>query len=121
MYVSKMWESVARRGRKRFIASWGQDMTYLSLHPMPPPQGRGQRSKVILLPTSAQDEPACFPDGCKRRCRKLRQEGQIMLIYGEIELRKFGPLQLLGEFLKDLYIKEIRNRVEDRPSLYFLF
>ncbi len=37
MYVSKVWESVARRGRKRFIASWGQDVTYLSLHPMPPP------------------------------------------------------------------------------------
>ncbi len=26
-----------QRGRKRFIASWGQDVTYLSLHPMPPP------------------------------------------------------------------------------------
>jgi hypothetical protein len=61
------------------------------------------------LPTSAQDEPACFPDGCnfcKRRCRKLRQEGQIMLIYGEIELRKFGHLQLVGEFLKDIYISK---------------
>jgi hypothetical protein len=44
-----------------------------------------------------------------------------MLINGEIELRKFGHLQLVGEFLKDLYIKEIRNRVENRPSLYFLF
>ncbi len=28
---------VARRGRKRFIASWSQDVTYLSLHSMPPP------------------------------------------------------------------------------------
>ncbi len=28
---------VARRGRKLFIASLGQDVTYLSLHPMPPP------------------------------------------------------------------------------------
>jgi hypothetical protein len=31
-----VWESVARMGRKRFIASWVQDVTYLSLHPMPP-------------------------------------------------------------------------------------
>ncbi len=31
-----------------------QDVTYLSLHPMPlpPPQGRSQRSKVVILPTS---------------------------------------------------------------------
>jgi hypothetical protein len=45
---------VARRGRKRFIASLGQDVTYLSLHPMPPPppQGIGQRSKFVILPTS---------------------------------------------------------------------
>jgi hypothetical protein len=37
---------VARRGRKRFIAtcSWGQDVTYLSLHPMPSLQV--ERSKV---------------------------------------------------------------------------
>ncbi len=49
MYVFKVWESVARRGRKRFIASWGQDVTYLSLHPMPPlPQGH--RSKVKSRP-----------------------------------------------------------------------
>jgi hypothetical protein len=36
-----------------------------------------------------------------------------MLIDGEIELRKFGHRQFVGEFLKDLYIKEIQNRVED--------
>jgi hypothetical protein len=29
-----------------------------------------------------------------------------MFINGEIELRKFGHLQLLGEFLKDLYISK---------------
>ncbi len=34
------------------IASWGQDVTYLSLHHMPPAhQGLGQRSKVVILPT----------------------------------------------------------------------
>jgi hypothetical protein len=47
MYVSKVWESVARRDRKRFIASWGQDVTYLSLHPMPPSprvEVKGQKS-----------------------------------------------------------------------------
>jgi hypothetical protein len=33
-----------QRGRKRFIASWGQDVTHLSLHPMPLPPG--YRSKV---------------------------------------------------------------------------
>ncbi len=61
---------VTRRGRKRFIASWGKDVTYLSLYPMPPPpQGIGQRSKVAILPTSAQqgvilyliDGPCCLP------------------------------------------------------------
>jgi len=25
-----------QKGQDRFIASWGQDVTYLSLHPMPP-------------------------------------------------------------------------------------
>ncbi len=35
---------VARRGRKRFIANWGQDVTYLSLHTIPPPSV--YRSKV---------------------------------------------------------------------------
>jgi hypothetical protein len=38
---------VARRGRNRFIASWGQDVTYLSLHPMagPPPPGEVKGGK----------------------------------------------------------------------------
>jgi hypothetical protein len=34
-----------------------------------------------------------------------------MLINGVLKLRKFCRLQLVGEFLKDLYIKEIRKRV----------
>ncbi len=50
---------VARRGRKRFIASWGQDVTYLSLHPMPPPPPRPKGAKVegVILPTSESDLP----------------------------------------------------------------
>jgi hypothetical protein len=52
MHVSKVWEYVARRGRKRFIASWGQDVTYLSLHPMPPPPPlpKGYKSNVESRP-----------------------------------------------------------------------
>ncbi len=29
MHVSKVWEAVARRGRKRFIASWGLRMSHI--------------------------------------------------------------------------------------------
>jgi hypothetical protein len=54
MYVSKVWESVARRGRKPFMASWGLRMSHICpCTPCPPPQGIGQRSKVVILPTTA--------------------------------------------------------------------
>ena len=40
-----------QRGRKRFIASWGQDVTYLSLHPMPlPPRGEVKGRKSSFCP-----------------------------------------------------------------------
>jgi hypothetical protein len=55
MYVSKVHGiCVARRGRKRFIASWGLRMSHIChCTPCPSPsQGRGQRSKVVILPTS---------------------------------------------------------------------
>jgi hypothetical protein len=47
-------------GRKRFIAGWGKDVTYVSLRPkppLPPPPGIGKRSKVVILPTSAELTP----------------------------------------------------------------
>ncbi len=41
-----------QRGRKRFIASWGLKMSHICpCTPCPSPQGRGQRSKFVNLPT----------------------------------------------------------------------
>ncbi len=43
-----------QRGRKRFIASWGLRMSHICLcTPCPSPKGIGQRSKVVILPTTA--------------------------------------------------------------------
>ncbi len=48
---AQRWAStLANRSNDRHRSN----ITYLSLHPMPPPQGMGQRSKVFILPTSAQ-------------------------------------------------------------------
>ncbi len=46
-----------QRGRKRFIASWGLRISHICPNtPCPSPQkGRGQRSKVVILPTTAGD------------------------------------------------------------------
>jgi hypothetical protein len=85
MYVSKVWESVARRGRKQFIANWGQDVTYGN----PLPQGRGQRSKVILLPTSGYYLFVPI-------CRKSRPLLSIQLITGE---KLIGSIVDTGEQL----------------------
>jgi hypothetical protein len=55
MYVSKVWESVWPEGqdRKRFIASWGLRMSHICpCTPCPCPKGIGQRSKVVILPTT---------------------------------------------------------------------
>ncbi len=46
-----------QRGRKRFIASWGLRMSHICpctpCPPPPPSHGIGQRSKVVILPSSA--------------------------------------------------------------------
>jgi hypothetical protein len=45
MYVSNVWESVWPEGQEAIYSELGSwDVTYLSLHPMPLPQG--YRSKV---------------------------------------------------------------------------
>jgi hypothetical protein len=66
MYVSKVWESVWPLGRKRFIASLGQDVTYFSLQPMPP-FPPGYRSKV---------ESRQFAHLCMREREKERGGGE---------------------------------------------
>jgi hypothetical protein len=57
---------VARRGRKRFIVSWDQDVTYLSLHPMPPPQVervKGRRCHFARLWTRPTVQPCEMGEG----------------------------------------------------------
>jgi hypothetical protein len=42
-----------QKGRKRFIANWGLRLSHICpCTPCPSPQGIGQRSKVVILPTS---------------------------------------------------------------------
>jgi hypothetical protein len=44
-----------QRGRKRFIASWGLRMSHIcSCTPCASLPGLGQKSKVVILPTTAQ-------------------------------------------------------------------
>ncbi len=62
---------VARRGRTWFIASWGQDVTYLSMHPMPPLRVRGSKVEGTILPTSGEGGPPLIPEpGAGRRATK---------------------------------------------------
>ncbi len=53
----------SQRGRKRFIASWGLRMSHTVFIPAPhapPPKGIGQRSKVVILPTTALQAGKCL-------------------------------------------------------------
>ena len=118
---------VARRGRKRFIASWCQDVTYLSLHPMPPPPPRSKGRKVegVNLPTSAVHPPPPHPRspaatldefGYRQRMPKI---WQFIGDTKRIRSTKYDfnhPLSILS--LIWLVSTQIKSAVE-RSMLYF--
>ncbi len=68
---------MARRGRKRFIASWGQDVTYLSLHPCPPPfppRSKGSKVEGVILPTSASCSGRGDPVSLVKFCSDVSED-----------------------------------------------
>jgi hypothetical protein len=68
IYVSNVWECVARRGRKRFIASWGLRMSHICpCTPCPSPPGYRSKVESRLLPTSASGILSLSAK--RRRCR----------------------------------------------------
>jgi hypothetical protein len=74
---SKCGNLCGQTGRQRFIASWGLRMSHIFVPAphAPPPQGIGQRSKVVILPTSANW--TCPPAEPGRPVAAVRRTGGL--------------------------------------------
>jgi hypothetical protein len=96
MYVIKVWESVWPEGQEAIHSYLGsQDVTYSSLYPMPlPPRGRGQRSKVVILPTSG-----CNNDAAVEAMRKVLDDLAWNVRVGEFYPDRSVKMLTTGDFL----------------------